>query len=134
MKNRNLTRGMGSALCVAGWLGAAGFGVADSALPKEPFGKKEAPQCVVCHSLEKNGPFRSAPNLWGIVGAEKARHDWFGYSTALKTKGGTWTEEALDKYFENPTAYVPGTKKSMTPIADPETRAELIDFLKTLQD
>ena len=32
-----------------------------------------AGRCVVCHSLEKGGEFRVAPNLWDIVGAEKAR-------------------------------------------------------------
>lgn len=105
-----------------------------SSLPAEPWGKDKAPQCVVCHSLEKGGPFRSAPNLWGIVGADKARHDWFGYSAALKKEEGTWTEEALDEYFKGPLVAVPGTLKTMVPIHDQQARAELIDFLKTLKD
>lgn len=106
-----------------------------SSLPQEPYGKDSAATaCVVCHSLEKNGPYRSAPNLWGIVGAPKARAGWFGYSIALKKKGGEWSEQALDQYFAGPSAFVPGTKKTMNPIRDPAQRAELIDYLKTLRD
>lgn len=47
-----------------------------------------AGQCVVCHSIEKNGPMRSAPNLWGIVGAPKGRVKGYGYSRALLEAGG----------------------------------------------
>lgn len=106
-----------------------------SSLPEEPFGKDSAAgACVVCHSLEKNGPFRSAPNLWGIVDAPKARAGWFGYSSVLKKKGGTWSEQELDKFLSGPSVFAPGTKKTMSPITSPEQRAELIDYLKTLAD
>jgi len=40
---------------------------------------------------------RSAPSLWGIVGAPKARADWFSYSLAFRKKGGVWSEEELDQ-------------------------------------
>lgn len=106
-----------------------------SSLPEEPWGKDSAAGgCVVCHSLEKNGPFRSAPNLWGIVGSPKASREGFGYSISLKKKGGNWTEEELDKFFSGPSAYAPGTKKTMVSMKDPAKRQELIDYLKTLKD
>ncbi len=61
-----------------------------------------AGRCVVCHSLEKGGEFRVAPNLWGIVGAEKARdRAWYNYSPALIEMGGTWTVEDLDLFLAN---------------------------------
>jgi cytochrome c2 len=38
---------------------------ADYRYPDKPFGlDSPAGRCVVCHSLEKNGPFRVAPNLF----------------------------------------------------------------------
>jgi len=106
-----------------------------SSLPDEPFGKDSAAaDCVVCHSLEKNGPYRSAPNLWGIVNSPKAREDWFGYSISLKKKGGKWSEEELDKFFAGPSKFVPGTNKTMNPITSAEQRTKLIDYLKSLSD
>jgi len=121
--------GLGS-LSLASYANSAG-----SSLPPEPFGKDTAAgACVVCHSLEKNGPFRSAPNLWGIVDAPKARADWFGYSLALKRKGGQWSSAELDKFLAGPSEFAPGTKKTMSAITDPQRRTELIDYLKTLHD
>lgn len=93
-----------------------------------------ASDCVVCHSLEKSGEFRVAPNLWNIVGSEKARNrDWYSYSPGLIRAGGNWTEEDLDRFLENAQAFSPGSKKSIR-VRDPNKRAEIIDFLGTLKD
>lgn len=102
-------------------------------IPPPPFGLDTAAEpCVVCHSLEAGGPFRVAPNLWGIVGAEKARdREWYAYSMALRTKGGVWTEDELDAFLEDAGTFVPGSTKSIR-IADAEKRRAIIDYLKTL--
>jgi cytochrome c len=92
-----------------------------------------ANDCIVCHSIDKNGPMRSAPSLWGIVGAPKARSEWFSYSLALRKKGGVWSVEELDAYLANPSGFIPGTLKELPPIKDPARRQQLISFLKTLQ-
>jgi len=103
--------------------------------PAEPAGlDSPAAGCVVCHSVERNGPLRVAPNLWGIVGDKKARFDWYGYSPALANAEGDWTEEDLDAYLTDPDRYLPGTSKTLIGIADPDERAELIAYLATLQD
>jgi cytochrome c len=91
-----------------------------------------ANDCVVCHSVDKNGPLRSAPSLWGIVGAPKAGAEWFSYSMALRKKGGAWTEEDLDAFLANPSGFIPGTTKTLPPIKDAAKRKQLIAFLKTL--
>lgn len=92
-----------------------------------------AGRCVVCHSLEEGGPFRTAPNLHGIVGAEKARdREWYNYSPALIRKGGTWTPEELDAFLADASAFAPGSTKSIR-VPDPEERQEIIDFLKQLE-
>ncbi len=89
--------------------------------------------CVVCHSLEAGGPFRVAPNLNGIVGAEKARaREWYAYSPGLLAKGGTWSESDLDQFFTDASKFAPGSKKTMR-LRDPEKRRKIIDFLKTLK-
>ena len=104
---------------------------ADYRFPDKPFGlDTPAGRCVVCHSLEKNGPFRVAPNLYDIVGADKARVDRFNYSQALREKGGSWTEEDLDKFLENASTYAPGSTKSIR-VADAEERRKIIDYLKS---
>lgn len=120
----------GALLCLA-LLPAA---VAADAFTEQPWGADgPAGRCVVCHSLEKGGPFRVAPNLWNIVGAEKARDsDWYAYSPALIRKGGTWTEADLDAYLEDAMAFAPGSTKSIR-VPDPEEREKIIEFLKGLE-
>jgi cytochrome c len=111
----------------------AGIAATADATSVDPWGLDTAAgRCVVCHSLEQGGPFRYAPNLYGIVGAEKARdRQWYGYSLALMKMSGTWTESDLDAYLENASKFAPGSTKSIR-IANEEERREIIDFLKTL--
>ncbi len=91
-------------------------------------------QCVVCHSLERNGAYRVAPGLWGILGADKARARWFAYSSALAGAPGAWTEADLDRYLTKPDRFLPGTRKTLVGIPDPERRAAIIAELKKLGD
>ena len=86
--------------------------------------------CVVCHSVEAGGPLRVAPPLRGIVGAKKARADWYAYSPALRKLGGTWTETDLDKFLTAPSKFLPGTTKTIIGIRDAKDRAEIIAALK----
>lgn len=92
-----------------------------------------AGRCVVCHSLEKGGPFRVAPNLWGIVGAEKGRaREYYAYSKALLERGGTWTQEEISQFLATPSKFLPGTKKSIS-VPDDEERQRIVEFLATLK-
>jgi len=111
---------------------AAGASMEGPALPWGIDGP--AGQCVVCHSLEKGGPYRVAPNLWNIVGAEKARdRRWYAYSPGLIRKGGTWTEDDLDEFLADANEFVPGSRKSIR-VSDAEERREIIDYLKKLKN
>ncbi len=120
-------------LVTAGVAASSAWAASAARTPGEPWGRgTAADSCVVCHSLERGGPFRVAPNLFGIVGAEKARdRDWYGYTTALRQKGGTWTEADLDHYLADASAFAPGTTKTIR-ITDAEERKQIIAFLKTL--
>ena len=128
-----LLRTLGRALTVGAFL-TSGTALADR-FPETPWGyDTPAERCVVCHSLEQGGPFRVAPNLYGIVGAEKGRdRDWYAYSPALLAMGGTWTEDELKQYLADADAFMPGTKKSIR-VRDAEELDEIVDFLKTLRD
>lgn len=107
----------------------------DYRFPAEPVGlDSPAAGCVVCHSVEKGGPLRVAPNLWGIVGDKKARFGWYGYSRALANADGKWTEEDLGAYLTDPDSFLPGTSKTLIGVGDPAERSELIAYLKTLRD
>lgn len=91
-------------------------------------------RCVVCHSIELDGPPRVAPPLYGIVGAPKARAAWYGYSVALKKAGGTWSETDLDAFLTSPSKFLPGTSKTLLGIRDPDERARIIAALKANSD
>ncbi len=90
-------------------------------------------RCVVCHSIEKGGPLRVAPPLYGIVGAPKARAHWYAYSAALRKAGGVWTEDDLDKFLTSPSKFLPGTAKTLIGVSDPRERADIIAALKKTQ-
>jgi len=109
--------------------------LADDVFAEQPWGADgPAGRCVVCHSLEKGGPFRVAPNLWNIVGAEKARdRGWYSYSPSLIRKGGTWTPDELDSYIEDASAFAPGSTKSIR-VRSAEERQAIVEFLETLHD
>lgn len=103
--------------------------------PAQPAGwNGPAGQCVVCHSLEKNGLPRVGPNLWGIIDAPKARAEGYGYSQALAKAGGVWTKQELDQYLAKPARFLPGTSKTITGLPNTEERAAIIEFLATLRD
>jgi cytochrome c len=136
---RRVFSGVAAVALLAVFAGAAATPVvaADDATPRyfpPPWGfDTVAGGCVVCHSLESGGPFRVAPNLYGIVGAEEARaRAWYAYSPALLAKGGTWTKADLDRFLADANAFAPGTKKSIH-VRDPEQRRLIIEFLKTLK-
>jgi cytochrome c len=98
-------------------------------------GKSTARQCQACHTFEKGGPNRVGPNLWNIVDDERGKdRGSFNFSSAMKTKGGKWTFEELDKFLEAPRAYIPGTAMTFAGIKNAQQRADVIDYLHTLSD
>jgi cytochrome c len=110
-------------------------GGTDYLVKRQPVGADgAAADCIVCHSVEKNGPARVAPNLWGIVGAPKARAEWFAYSAALRQAGGIWDTGSLDKFLADPHSYLPGTSKTILGVRDDKERRDVIAFLETLKD
>jgi cytochrome c len=98
-------------------------------------GQAAAKQCQACHTFEKGGPNRVGPNLWNIVGSQRGEgRGGFNFSAAMKTKGGTWTFDELNKFLANPRGYIPGTNMTFAGLSRAEQRADVIDYLHTLAD
>jgi cytochrome c len=98
-------------------------------------GKSIAKQCQACHTFEKGGPNRVGPNLWDIVGNERGQgRGGFNFSSAMKSKGGTWTYDELNKFLTNPRGYIPGTAMTFAGLSREEQRADVIAYLRTLSD
>jgi cytochrome c len=88
--------------------------------------------CVACHSFNEGGKNGLGPNLYNVVGHQAAAHEGYTYSAALKGKGGDWTYDNLNAWLLKPATYATGTKMSFAGIADGQTRANVIDYLRSL--
>jgi cytochrome c len=83
-------------------------------------------QCMICHSLDKNGIGPSHHNVFGRAAASVANYN---YSAPLKASNIVWNETTLDQWLANPQALVPGTKM-MFSVDNAQDRADVIAFLK----
>lgn len=89
-------------------------------------------QCQICHNTEEGKGPKIGPDLYGVVNRPVASVPGFNYSAALKAKGGNWTFAELDKWIEDPRAYVKGTSMSFAGLKSESKRADLIAYLNTL--
>ena len=97
-------------------------------------GAAVAQTCRVCHTFDRGGPYRVGPNLWGVVGARKARRRGFAYSQSLRSAGGFWDEAELARFLADPASAVPGTSMDFSGVTDEQDLAALIAYLRTLRD
>jgi len=97
-------------------------------------GEKAVSKCKACHSFGKDEKNKIGPNLWDVVGGKHGHRDDYPYSDAMKAKGGTWDYESLDTWLTSPKAYVPGTKMAFAGVPDPQERANIIAYLRSLSD
>jgi cytochrome c len=67
-------------------------------------------QCALCHTINKGGPNRYGPNLFGVVGQKAGSVSGFEYSPAFKSAASwEWNEDALGGWISSPGTMVPGT-------------------------
>jgi cytochrome c len=88
--------------------------------------------CIACHNFSEGAANKVGPVLYGVVGRDKASYPGYTYSAALKAKGGKWTYADLNAWLTKPSAFVHGTKMAYAGQENPQLRADLIDYLRTL--
>ncbi len=97
-------------------------------------GKKVARKCLACHDVKQGGRNKIGPNLWGVVGADKAAREGFAYSGALAGLGGAWGYADLDAFLAKPKEFARGTKMAFAGVKSPADRADLIAYLRSLPE
>lgn len=89
-------------------------------------------KCAACHTIEQGGATGIGPNLWASMGAPIAHVAGFNYSDALRSKGGTWTWQAMSEWLKSPRAFAPGTKMTFAGLSDPQERADLMLYMNQM--
>uniref|UniRef100_B0T5J3 Cytochrome c class I n=1 Tax=Caulobacter sp. (strain K31) TaxID=366602 RepID=B0T5J3_CAUSK len=117
------------------WLGATAFvfalPVSTQAAGDPARGKAAFSQCAACHAVEPSAN-RVGPSLAGVFGRKKGSAAKFSYSSDLAAAGGTWDDKSLDAFLTDPKAAYPKAKMFLK-VANPQTRADLVAYLKTLK-
>lgn len=97
-------------------------------------GQAQIKKCTACHTFEQGGKNGVGPNQWALVGSHHGHNPDYAYSEAIKAKHNEiWTEQALSDFITNPKKAIPGNKMSFAGIKNPQDRANLIAYLKTLK-
>ena len=87
-------------------------------------------QCALCHTIDKDGPNRYGPNLFGIVGRKAGSVPDFRYSPAFKSAASwDWNDEALEGWISSPRAMVPGTTMGVFQGVADRDKADIVAYL-----
>jgi len=94
-------------------------------------GKELYAQCQACHKPAENfvGPMHC-----GVIGRPAASVPGFDYSEGMKASGLTWDETTLDQFLTSPVAFVNGTKMGFAGFDNPSDRADVIAWLRKMND
>jgi cytochrome c len=109
---------------------SAKLGTADPAKGQVIFVKS----CVQCHYIELQKGIKFGPNLWAVVGRQKASMQNFSYSETLKNWGASWSYEDLNAFLWGPKIIAPGTLMKFAGIEDEAERANLIAYMRIQSD
>jgi cytochrome c len=90
--------------------------------------------CRSCHTVMPGVDVKYGPNLWNVVGRDKASVNYSLYSKTLLALEGDWTLEDINVFLSGPTVTTPGTKMQVQGVPDETDRANLIAYLRTLSD
>jgi cytochrome c len=86
--------------------------------------------CGGCHATAA-GSNGIGPSLAGVFGRKSGTESGYAYSDALKEAGITWDANTIDRFLQNPSGNVAGTKMFVN-LPDAEDRRNVIAYLQTL--
>lgn len=87
-------------------------------------------RCGMCHAVERGKASLVGPTLSGVVGRPAGSVGAFAYSKALREFGQAWTEANLDRFLQNPSAWVAGNRMAFAGMGDASQRQAIIEYLK----
>jgi cytochrome c len=90
--------------------------------------------CDGCHTNEPGKAGKEGPNLWQVVGRDKASSPGAKHSKTLQAWEGVWTYDDLNTYLYGPTLTTPGVLMETPGVPDETERVDLIAYLRTLSD
>ena len=93
-------------------------------------GAKVFKQCQSCHSIGPSAQNKIGPELNGLDGRKAGTVPNYTYSDANKNSGIVWNEANFKEYIKNPTAKMPGTKKTLSGLKNDQQANDLWAYLK----
>jgi len=119
-------RRLATAGAVALWVAAP-----VAAAPDASRGEQVYVRCMACHALAYD---RVGPHHCDLFGRRAGSVPDFSYSPAMKKSGIVWNDKTLDRFLAEPLAMVPGSTMTYAGVADPKDRADLIAYLKHVDE
>lgn len=90
-------------------------------------------KCATCHTCNQDGPNKSGPNLFGVMGRQSGQANGFKYTPANKDSGVTWSNESMFEFLTNPKKFIKGTNMAFPGFKKEADRADVIAYLNTLK-
>jgi cytochrome c2 len=91
-------------------------------------------QCAICHTVEKEGPNRFGPNLFGVLHRRAGTAAGFNYSRAFKVAASwDWNEDLVAGWIGAPGLMVPGTAMGVFQGVAQSDRYDIVAYLATQQ-
>jgi cytochrome c len=87
--------------------------------------------CAICHNWEDDGGNLIGPNLYNVVGREKASAEGFNYSPAFQSLDEEWSYADLFAFLEQPAVFAPGTTMAFAGISNAQDRLDLIAYMRS---